>query len=380
MRRIIVNGIPLLSPRSGVGNYVYYNFKSMLSESSDWSYDFYYGLQWSPLLKERFPEPYFNLRKKIKRVHGSYSAYRICLDYLFKTGQCFKAHDLYHETNFVPMPFKGKTVLTIFDLSFFLYPQTHPSDRIRYMEKYFYKRVNWVSHFITISEQTKEEMVKHIGISREKITVTPLGVDQSYRPILPDITKTKLSEYGLNAGSYILYVGTLEPRKNIKTLLQAYAKLSVTVKSIYPLVLVGGLGWLMDDLKSEIEKLDLGSSIKLTDYVPKSDLPSLYSGATVFVYPSLYEGFGLPILEAMACGVPVITSRVSSLAEVAGEAGVLIQPEDVESLKENLEELITTPYRRHVLSQRGLEQAKKFTWEKCAAKTLEVYEKVILEG
>jgi glycosyltransferase involved in cell wall biosynthesis len=308
-----------------------------------------------------------------------YPAYRSTLALLFAIGQWKRNFDLYHETNYIPMPFKGPVVSTVFDLSFNLFPETHPGERIRYMERHFYSRLDRVSHFITISEAVKREMIQHLGLSSDKITVTPLGVDAAFKPFLPNEIHPIIKKYQLRPDSYILYVGTLEPRKNILNLLRAYAKLPISLREAYPLVLAGGTGWLMEKLHKEIQRLNIKNTVIKTGYVPKADLPALYSGATVFVYPSIYEGFGLPPLESMACGTPVITSNVSSLPEVVGEAGVLIHPEDFEALAEEMLDLVTNLPRRKTLSAIGLERSKKFTWEKCATKTLEVYNKVVQE-
>lgn len=375
--RIISNGIPLLSPRSGVGNYVYQTFKSMQNIKGSWDFSFYYGIQWGNHLKDRPIEPYVSTRKFIQRLGKAYPFYRATLDFLFIFGQRWRKFDLYHETNYIPMNFNGPTILTIFDLSFYLFPETHPAERIRYMDRYFYPRLHRASHYITISEATKQEMVKYLNLPPEKITVTPLGVSESFRPISSPFLDTTLSRYGLKPASYILYIGTLEPRKNITNLLRAYATLPGCLREAYPLVLGGGKGWLMENLDAEIQKLGIGPTTLRTGYLPEADLPALYSGAALFVFPSLYEGFGLPPLEAMACGTPVITSNVSSLPEVVGDAGVQVSPEDVPRLAEEIQLLLSDSIRHKEMSQRGLERAKQFTWEKCAEMTLGVYNRVV---
>lgn len=375
--RAIINGIPLLNLRSGVGNYVYQTFKALQLQMKDWEFYFFYGIQSSPHLRNRPAELYMSGKKIVRYLRTVYPAYRTTLDFLFNFDQRRKGFELYHETNYIPMKFHGPTVLTVFDLSFYLFPETHPAERIRYMERYFYPRLHRVSHYLTISDTVKQEMVKYLSLSPENITVTPLGVDDTFRPIPPPLLNGALSKYALKSGSYILYIGTLEPRKNITNLLRAYALLSRRSREQYPLVLAGGMGWLMEGLDTEIAKLGIQSTTIKTGYVPREDLPSLYSGAAVFVYPSLYEGFGLPPLEAMACGAPVITSNVSSLPEVVGEAGIQVPPEDVKRLSEEIESLLGDDQRRTFLIQKGLERAKQFTWEKCAAMTLEVYDQVI---
>lgn len=351
-----------------------------MSMAGQWKFHYFYGLVWTSYLKDQIVEPYVSARRIVKRLGNAYPAYRWSIDRLFKIGQKFRKYDLYHETNYIPMPFDGPTVITVFDLSFRLYRETHPEDRVRHMEKYFYPRLNLADHFITISEASRQEMVKHLGLSASKITVTYLGLDDYFKPIMGDELKSGLSPYGLEAGSYILYVGTLEPRKNITTLLQAYALLPKRTRSDYPLILAGGKGWLMEKLEEEIKTLDIASTTILTGYVPVDHLPALYCGATVFVYPSLYEGFGLPPLEAMACGTPVITSNVSSLPEVVGNAGILVNAHDVQKLKEEIESVVEDSDYRNMLSKLGLERARQFTWEACAKQTIDVYSRVLNRG
>ncbi len=371
--RLIVNAVPLLSPRSGVANYIFHNFRALLGLDGENEYAFHYGYGWSPRLRETPSGLYGGTRKVVRRMGAVYPFYRRALDGLFRLEQRFGKFDLYHETNYIPMPFDGPVVVTVFDLSFHLHPETHPSDRVRFMERYFYPRLGRADRFITISEAIKREMSAHLGIPDEKISVTPLGVDERYRP-LPEEEKGKtLAGYGLRPGKYVLYVGTLEPRKNIGTLLAAYGALPPALRRDHPLVLAGGEGWLMEGLDRQIEKMGMGSHVLKPGYVPFSDLPALYGGAALFVFPSLYEGFGLPPLEAMACGTPVVASDAASLPEVLGGAAALVPPRDERGFAREMESLLSTPARRRTFSERGLERARRFTWEACARKTLEVY-------
>lgn len=375
--RVIVNGIPLLSPRSGVGEYIYQTFSSMQALPGEWKTTFYYGFEWSPLLKDQPTAPYVQARRFVQLLKRAYPLSRAVTDLLFGLGQWKRKFNLYHETNFIPMRFNGPTVATVFDLSFQLFPETHPKQRIEYMKRYFYPRLERVTHFVTISEAVKGEMIRYLNLPEDSITVTPLGVNKKFKPIFSDQLHPIINKYGLKADRYVLYVGTLEPRKNILNIVRAYARLPLALREVYPLVLAGGAGWLMEELSREIGQLGVGANVIKTGYIPEGDLPALYSGATLFIYPSIYEGFGLPPLEAMACGTAVITSNVSSLPEVVGDAGVLVHPQDVEKLADEMEDLLTNPSRREILCKRGLERSKQFTWEKCAAQTLKVYNQVV---
>jgi glycosyltransferase involved in cell wall biosynthesis len=374
---VIINGMPLYTPRTGVANYVYHNFKALLKIQNGWDCRFFYGFYCSSKFRDRPAKLYMSAKKMIRLANIVNPFYKPPLDLLFRVAQWREKFDLYHEPNYILMPYDGPTILTIPDLSFLLYPDTLPVQLLRYFERYFHSRLSCVNHFVAISESTKRDMVRLLGLPEGKITVTPLGVNENFKPLPIDTVTSTLSRYGLEPRSYILYVGTLEPRKNVITLLRAYASLSSSLRNSHPLVLAGQMGWRMEGFDETIRKLDIQSNIVKPGFVPDDDLVSFYNGASVFVYPSLYEGFGLPPLEAMACGVPVITSNVSSLPEVIGDAGILIQPKDENKLKEEIESLLTTPDRRRILGQMGIKRAGYFTWERCADKTLEVYDRVM---
>ncbi|HUV05756.1 MAG TPA: glycosyltransferase family 1 protein, partial [Armatimonadota bacterium] len=229
---------------------------------------------------------------------------------------------------------------------------------------------------IAISESTKRDIVELLGAPEHKIYTTLLGVDPPYRPVSDERKERVAREHGLGH-STILYLGTLEPRKNIPALLAAFsqARKSSPAKDC-TLVLAGGKGWFFNQTFKLVEDLGLKESVRFTGYVPAEDLPALYSAATVFVYPSLHEGFGLPPLEAMACGTPVITSNASSLPEVVGDAGIMVDPYNVEELAGAILRVLCDPDLRQEMSAKGLERAKKFSWEETARQTLKVYERV----
>jgi glycosyltransferase involved in cell wall biosynthesis len=375
--RLLINGLPLLTPHSGVGYYTLQLSKALALTSNEVKLAFFYGLYFSNSMKVKVREPYMSLWRVAKRSANSYLAFQIVKDTVFKIASSSRKMDVYHETNHIPMPFKGPIVVTMHDLSLHLWPETHPKGRRQHYQRYFYRRLPWATHFITVSESTKKQMVEHLDIKPDKITVTHNGVDNDLRKMPVQEAEAALSFYGLAYGSYILYVGTLEPRKNISALLEAYSFLPKKTQAAFPLILAGGKGWLMDNLEDEIRRLDIASTTVLTGYVPREHLPALYSGATVFVYPSLYEGFGLPPLEAMACGTPVITSNVSSLPEVVGDAGIMVDPYDVKRLRDEIERVLEDSSLRASLGDRGVARAKHFTWENCARQTLDVYNRVI---
>jgi glycosyltransferase involved in cell wall biosynthesis len=240
------------------------------------------------------------------------------------------------------------------------------------------------------SEATRRDLVRHYQIPEDKIAVVYPGRDETLAPVTdPTMLDAIRARYGLS-GPYLLYVGTLQPRKNLVRLVQAFALLLESLAASHQspisnlqspasnlqLVLAGQKGWLYDEILSQIRKLDLTGRVILTGYVPDADLPALLSGALAFVFPSLYEGFGFPVLEAMACGTPVICSDASSLPEVAGDAALLVDPEDMEALAAALQRLVSDEALRRELVERGYRQVQRFSWRGCAEEALQVLEAV----
>nr|MBC7245819.1 glycosyltransferase family 4 protein [Chloroflexota bacterium] len=233
-------------------------------------------------------------------------------------------------------------------------------------------RVNAV---ITVSQVSKTDIVNYLRIPDDKVHVIYEGVDASYHPIPWEETGQMTSRYGLPRG-YILFVGSVEERKNLRRLLQAYALLCERGEQ-RRLVVVGPHKWKYTRILQTVAELGIGQRVIFTGYIPDEDLPALYSGADLFVFPSLYEGFGLPPLEAMACGTPVVCSNAGSLPEVVGDAALLVDPYDVEALAEAMHRVLHDPALCEELRQKGLARAQQFTWEKAALETLAVYEGVL---
>ena len=210
-------------------------------------------------------------------------------------------------------------------------------------------------------------------LAPERITTTPLAAGPGfYVPSAAEVDEA-CARYGLTPGRYLLYLGVLEPRKNVPHLLDAYARIAARFPDV-PLVIAGKKGWFYEAIFEKVKALKLEAQVRFPGYVPDADLPRLYGGARAFVYPSRYEGFGLPVLEAMQCGVPTITSNVSSMPEVAGEAALLVSPDDCGGLADAMTRLLTDDALAQDLSRRGLAQARQFTWERCARETRAVYQ------
>lgn len=288
----------------------------------------------------------------------------------------FEDHIL-HGTSFYLPPFRGRSVVTIHDLSPFRWPEFHPPERVRYMARAIRQSLGQASLLITDSEFTRREAAAWFDWPLEKIRAVPLASHTEFRPRPLEELSAPLAKLGLLAGEYCLFVGTIEPRKNLATLLQAYEKLPAVVRRRWPLVLTGFKGWGSGEVHARIAKAAAEGWAKYLGYVTAEDLPLVYSGARLFVFPSRYEGFGLPVLEAMASGVPVVCSNASSLPEVVGEAGAVCDPMDVETLSKLIGIGLEDPVWRCAARFRGLARSARFTWRRCAEETHAAYSAVV---
>jgi glycosyltransferase involved in cell wall biosynthesis len=259
-----------------------------------------------------------------------------------------------------------------------LFPEMHLPETCEMQQKKYRFAQEHADAIIAVSENTKRDVIRLLGIDPEKIFVVHEGVDPAFRPLPASAVKAAIAPLGLEPGGYILHVGTIEPRKNLMRLIEAYRLVRQELSSIAPkLVLAGASGWLNRELFDRVRTLEMDDQVIFLGKVAENLLPVLYNGALIFVYPSLYEGFGLPPLEAMACGVPVITSEASSLPEVAGKAGILVDPKDTHALAASITELLENSKERERLAGAGLEQARKFTWNLAARQTINIYQTLL---
>ncbi|MCM8785119.1 MAG: glycosyltransferase family 4 protein [Candidatus Omnitrophica bacterium] len=377
--KIGIDLTPLLrGKKTGVGWYAFNLIKNIRKIDKENIYVLY----GSSLLK------YFK-KNEIKKFFKSENFYICvkpfpCLIYNFILQRFLPIEFLYGKFNIIHnlYPFStfnlyGKQIVTVHDLIPLIYP--YLTEPLSFQEFKFNitKVIKRADKIITVSYSTKKDIIKFFNISPEMIEVIHLAADEIYRPIEDEKVIDYIKKrYGVD-DRYILYVGTIEPRKNIPRLIDAF----VIVKEKFPeykLVLCGKIGWKSDFFYRKIREVPekIKKDIILTGYVPLSDLPYLYNRCEVFVYPSLYEGFGLPVLEAMRCGVPVITSNVSSLPEVVGDAGILINPENKEEIVEAILSVLNSEDLKKTLSRKGLERAKLFSWEKTAKETIGIYKKI----
>jgi glycosyltransferase involved in cell wall biosynthesis len=284
--------------------------------------------------------------------------------------------DLLHAMAFVsPLMSPCPTVVTVLDLGFLYYPEAIKRGRRLYLQWMTHLSVRRARRVIAISANTRRDIIARFRVAPERVETVYCGVDRRFQPLPAQDVAAFRQQKGLPE-RYILFLGTIEPRKNVTSLLSAYAQLverAPVETSGLALVIAGAKGWFYRDVFTQVEALGLAQRVHFPGYVPEAEKPMWYNAATCFCYPSLYEGFGLPPLEAMACGVPVITSDTSSLPEVAGDAARMVPPLDVDALCTALHELVTKPSLRAELAQRGRRQAQRFSWEQAARQTVQIY-------
>lgn len=257
-----------------------------------------------------------------------------------------------------------KTVISIMDLSYIKFPELFNKDDLYQLKNWTKYSAQKASKIFTISNASRDDIIKEYKLNSDNVVVTYPGIKME--------TQNSKSKLNIN-GKYVLFVGTLQPRKNITRLIEAFAKLKEKDVS---LVIVGKKGWQYEEILSAPRKFGVGDRVRFLDFVSGADLPSLYKNALCFALPSLYEGFGLPVLEAMKYGCPVVTSNVSSLPEAGGDAALYFNPEDIDDIAKTLESVIQNPELRKELIKKGYEQIKKFSWEKTAKETLRVLEEL----
>jgi glycosyltransferase involved in cell wall biosynthesis len=285
-------------------------------------------------------------------------------------------YDLYHAMAFVaPYLLLKPMIVTIYDLTFMRYPQRLTAARRLYLRLFTAITCQRARRITVISHSTKQDLVDLLGIEPDKIDVTHLGYDREHIRPLPAATIAEFKRQKGLPDRFWLYLGTIEPRKNLVTLIDAYARLPKSER--LPLILAGGIGWLTDSIFEAVARHGLGDEIMFPGFIPTDEMALWYNSAEVFLYPSVFEGFGLPPLEAMACGTPVITSNVSSLLEVAEGAGLCLPPHDVTLWTETLQRVYHDAAWRETAREQGLQKAQQFDWATTAQQTVDCYRRVL---
>jgi len=368
--RFGLDGLPLCKKKTGVGHYTFELGRALAAIASDHEFEIVSPSAFSSIDASLPPNlKLVNAGLDSLRRRGWWSIYlpRYCRRASFA---------LFHGTNFaLPYWASCPTVLTIHDLSLLLYPETHEKRLVRRARVKLPLTARKATAIITPSETVKGEVCEHLGVRADKVFAIPEAARACFYPMPVAESRLVSERLGVEA-EFILFVGTVEPRKNLLTLVRAFEQIIRSNSSKLQLVIAGEKGWLSGDLMDYLRDSQLGERVLFTGHLPDEDLRALYSSCRVFVYPSLYEGFGLPLLEAMACGAPVVTSRIPSIVETVGDVARLISPTDVDDLARGITALLDDAGEREHRSTAGIAHAKKFSWERTASATWEVYQKL----
>ena len=368
--RIGLDGYPLVSPKTGVGHYTFELATELARLAPEHAFELIAPADYPAAVLEQV-SPYPNLPAvsvKTNLITGRWWAVGLPR-YVRQAGL-----DLFHGTNYeVPLRHRERNVLTVHDLSLFTHSETHDQRIARRSRRRFPIMLRSAARIITPTEAIKRELIERFQMNPDIVAVTPEAPRKTFQPVPATETVEVKQRLGI-ADDFILFVGTIEPRKNLLTLVRAFAELLRSTEHQPQLVIAGAKGWLTAEFDREVAEANFGDRLRLIGYVGDQDLRALYSSCKAFVSPSLYEGFGLPPLEAMACGAPVIASRIAAHVETLGTHAQLVEPDDASGLAQDIATLLENPDERERLSRSGIEHAKQFSWEKTAKLTLKVYE------
>lgn len=366
--RVAIDAVPLLVRSAGVKNYLYYWTRYLRQESHGVEFRLF------PFLGEPGPldheDSVANPLSTLARLGLLYLLNRIPND---AAAWMYPEIDVFHTCKLLYPPRHAKLTATIHDLTCWLLPETHPPANVA-ADKLFAERIlARADALIAVSEATRTDAVRILKLPPEKIRVIHHGIADNFFQVTSVDADRVRARYGL-ARPYLLFVGTIEPRKNIDHLLNAYQELPSDLRQEFDLVLAGPPGWAASQTMARLRQPSPG--IRYLGYVGEVDLPGLFAGSIGFVYPSLYEGFGFPVAQAMAAGTPVITSAVSALPEIAGSAALLIDPRSATDLCEAMRHLLTSPSRRAQMIEMGRSNARRFSWSECARQSVRLFEDV----
>ncbi|WP_434580963.1 glycosyltransferase family 4 protein [Sulfurimonas sp. NW15] len=367
--KILVDAVALLSPLTGIGRYTY-EISKYLQNSAQVNTFFYYGYVSKNILEDQNRK---SLQlKSIKKLISTNASLKKITRKLLKIYSLLNlsSYDLYWQPGFIPNEsIKAKKIVTtVHDFSFLLHKDFHPKERIEYFENNFFKNIVLSDIIITGSYYSKNEILQRLDFDEDKIKVIYHGVNHNIFKVKKELSLPfELPE------KFILSVGSIEPRKNLKGLLQAYDTLDETIKKDYKLVLVGFKGWKNKELMQIMNK----NNIIYLGFISDDELAKVYNLASLFVFGSFYEGFGLPPLEALACGTPVISSNASSMPEICGDAVLYFDPHNIVEMRKKIEILLYDESLQKKLIDKGLQRVKQFTWEKSAKEHLAIFEEAI---
>lgn len=373
--RIALNAGILRAPRTGIGQYLV-ELVQALAADPDLQLELFNGWSWQSELPGEALPGYSRASGLIKRwVPNAYVLRRLIEQQRFSRGCA--GIDLYHDPSLWPFEFDGPMVMTLHDLTHVHFPETQPKDRLVEIERHAARSVARAQRILVDSDFIGAEVCRYYGISAERVTVAPLGCAARFHPRGEEQLAAPLQDLGLHPGEYLLCMGTVEPRKNLQLALRAYEQLPAAVRSRYPLVIAGMPGWRAEQLAAPLQRAIASGQVRLLGYQSDLSVAQLLAGARLLVFPSLYEGFGLPVLEAMASGTPVLLTRSSALPELAGEAGTYIDAQDEQGCAVAMQRLIDDQVYWQKQRDAGLLRAQAFSWQRCAQITARVYRQAV---
>ncbi|WP_305856211.1 glycosyltransferase family 4 protein [Balneatrix alpica] len=370
---VVVNLTSLSSALTGIGYYTF-NLSKILIEHDD-VYGFS-GSHWYGNLRAEYFSNYFKSTAKVasstqskhRKFIGSIPGARLLWRALQKSRLDGKIRSIpegvYWEPNFIPVNSKSNNVITVHDLSHIRHPECHPEERVRFLNRYLEESINKASGIVTVSEFSKEEILHFFPSAKnKKIYIVHPAAGDNFHPRSLSDSANVLKKYNINQ-DYIVALGTLEPRKNLSMLLDAFSLLPIEIRRSFPLLLIGGMGWKNAELVKRLAAFEEVGEVRRLGYIPDEDLPFVLGAAKLLVYPSIYEGFGMPVLEAMKSGVPVITSKAQALLEVGGEA--ILSAENKEEMAHHISSLLNNSALYSTHQSLSLKQARRFSWNQSA--------------
>lgn len=382
--KVLINGQSLQAPLTGIGQYTLHLLEALQHLPIITVVDCFFDNQFmsarnvleqihersSVLTAAPAKQQPSTVKQLARALPLAYSARDWWLNRRFAEQAKHNNYHVYHEPNFILKDYKGAAVTTVHDLSFIYYPEYHPAERVRWLQRELPKTLARADRILTDSARVKDELLEYFDVPEYKVQAIHLGVSERFRPHQQAVCAEALAAWQLRYKNYVLFVGTIEPRKGIATLLAAWLKLPKALQKEFPLVIAGAPGWKNSALLKQIQQLQRQHPIHLLPYVPDALLPYLYAGASVFAYPSIYEGFGLPVLEALASGVPVMCGRHTAMAEFAQGACLVEDVTSVDEWQAHLQQLLQANYQLALVDS---QRAQHFTWQDCAQKTAQVY-------
>jgi glycosyltransferase involved in cell wall biosynthesis len=372
--RVVIDAIPLVAAKTGIGHYTDALTDSLARIHTDHQYTLLSPFDFKFPVREGTPP---NLSKMFFPARSIFKHW-----WMFGCPALMQisSYDLFHGTNYcIPLFAPCPTVVTVHDLSLFNQSHTHENDNVRRGKRRVPVMIKRASIIIAPSEWTRQEILSRFSVHPERVRVVAEAARNGMVPLPPEACQEVLKRHQLTQ-PYLLYVGTIEPRKNLPLLLRAYHTLLTTTPHRPQLVIAGGNGWKYEEVFELVNQLQLQEQVRFLGYVDDEDLPALYSSTACFVYPSVYEGFGLPPLEAMACGAPVITSNASSLPEVVGKAGLMHPASEAEALTAGLARILGDDGLSQQLREAGLARAAQFSWDRAARETQAIYDEVFVKS